>query len=70
MDPYYMTVAFHDVDGSSAGERPGIILEPSGEYVFNLEQVRDFAVFRNFCREEEILPDRMTIRVDNRIINN
>ncbi|OQR75829.1 hypothetical protein BIW11_03190 [Tropilaelaps mercedesae] len=33
-----MTVAFHDVAGSSAGERPGIVLEPSGEYMFNLEQ--------------------------------
>ena len=40
LDPYHMTMAFHDVDGSSAGERPGIILEPSGEYVFNIEQVR------------------------------
>lgn len=39
LDDYYMTMAFHDVDGSSAGERPGIVLEPSGEYVFNIEQV-------------------------------
>ncbi|XP_028967855.1 uncharacterized protein LOC108864508 [Galendromus occidentalis] len=38
LDPYHMTMAFHDVDGSSAGERPGIVLEPSGEYVFNIEQ--------------------------------
>ncbi|CAN7940527.1 unnamed protein product, partial [Ixodes pacificus] len=38
MDPYEMDIGFHDVDSTSAGMKHAIVVEPSGEYIFSLEQ--------------------------------
>lgn len=38
MDEYEMNIGFHDVDATSAGHKHAIVVEPSGEYVFSLEQ--------------------------------
>ncbi|KAM7311591.1 uncharacterized protein ISCGN_008498 [Ixodes scapularis] len=39
MDPYEMDIGFHDVDSTSAGMKHAIVVEPSGEYIFSLEQI-------------------------------
>ncbi|XP_075752382.1 uncharacterized protein LOC119173303 isoform X3 [Rhipicephalus microplus] len=38
MDPFEMDIGFHDVDTLSAGIKHAIVVEPSGEYIFSLEQ--------------------------------
>ncbi|KAK8762731.1 hypothetical protein V5799_026003 [Amblyomma americanum] len=38
MDPFAMDIGFHDVDTLSAGIKHAIVVEPSGEYIFSLEQ--------------------------------
>ncbi|XP_077551301.1 uncharacterized protein LOC144164992 [Haemaphysalis longicornis] len=38
MDPFEMDIGFHDVATLSAGIKHAIVVEPSGEYIFSLEQ--------------------------------
>ncbi|XP_064459313.1 uncharacterized protein LOC135369726 [Ornithodoros turicata] len=38
MDEYEMDIGFHDVDATTAGQKHAIVVQPSGEYIFSLEQ--------------------------------
>ncbi|KAH7970530.1 hypothetical protein HPB49_009796 [Dermacentor silvarum] len=45
MDPFEMDIGFHDVNTLSAGIKHAIVVEPSGEYIFSLEQVNQIWYF-------------------------